>query len=148
MASYVKFESFSQVLANKEVDLFGTNDTVNVYLTNTAPNVATHTVYADLAQISTGSGYTGPQDTQNDSTRSGGTVTMTGVSLTITASGGTIGPFRYVPMYDDTPTTPNADPLIAYWDYGSNLTLQDGESFSIKFNNAAVGVAGTILTLA
>ena len=133
---------------NKEHDLFGTTDTLNVYLSNTAPNVATHTVKADLAEVSTGNGYSGPQDTQNDSTRSGGTVTLTGVSLTITASGGSIATFRYVVLYNDTPTTPNADPLIAYWDYGSALTLADGESISIKFNNASVGAAGTILTLA
>lgn len=133
---------------NKEHDLFGTTDTLNVYLSNTTPNVATHTVKADLAEVSTGNGYSGAQDTQNDSTRSGGTVTLTGVSLTITASGGSIATFRYVVLYNDTPTTPNADPLIAYWDYGSALTLADGESISIKFNNANVGAAGTIFTLA
>ena len=148
MATYTKFEAFSQHLMNKEHDLFGTTDTLNVYLSNTTPNVATHTVKADLAEVSTGNGYSGPQDTQNDSTRSGGTVTLTGVSLTITASGGSIATFRYVVLYNDTPTTPNADPLIAYWDYGSPLTLADGESISIKFNNANVGAAGTIFTLA
>ena len=148
MATYTKFEAFSQHLMNKEHDLFGTTDTLNVYLSNTTPNVATHTVKADLAEVSTGNGYSGAQDTQNDSTRSGGTVTLTGVSLTITASGGSIATFRYVVLYNDTPTTPNADPLIAYWDYGSALTLADGESISIKFNNANVGAAGTIFTLA
>ena len=149
MAAYVKFEAFIQHLVNKEHDLFGTTDTLKVYLSNTAPNVATHAVKVDPAEISAGNGYTsGGHDTQNDSTRTGGTVTMTGVSLTITASGGTIGPFRYVVLYNDTPTTPNADPLIAYWDYGSSITLLDGESFSIKFNNAAVSAAGTIATFA
>lgn len=147
MATYTKFEEFVEHLMNKQHDLFGTTETLNIYLSNATPNVATHSVKADLAEISTGNGYSGAQDTQNDSTRSGGTVTLTGVSLTITASGGTIGPFRYVVLYNDTPTSPDADPLIAYWDYGSALTLQDGESFSVKFNNAAVGVAGTILTL-
>jgi hypothetical protein len=148
VASYVKFEEFVEHLANKQHDLFGTTEVVNVYLTNATPNVATHSVKADLAEISTGNGYAGPQDTQNDSTRSGGTVTLTGVSLTITAIGGSIGPFRYVILYNDTPSSPDVDPLIAYWDYGSALTLADGESFSIRFNNSAVGVAGTIFTLA
>ena len=59
-----------------------------------------------------------------------------------------MGPFQYVAIYDDTPTTPNVDPLIAWWDYASPLTLADGESFSVRFNNSAVGVAGTIFTLA
>ena len=42
----------------------------------------------------------------------------------ITASGGTIGPFRYVAFYNDTPTSP-ADPLICWCDYGSAITLAD-----------------------
>lgn len=147
MASYNKFNATVEFLMNKEMDLFGTAEVINVYLTNNAPSASADSVYADLAQLGTGNGYSGPVDTQNDSTRTTGTVTLTGVSLTITASGGNVGPFQYVPIYDDTPTTPNADPLIAWWDYGSALTLADGETFSIKFNSAAVGVAGTIFTL-
>lgn len=147
MAAYNKFNSFVEFLMNKEMDLFGTTETINVYLSNATPSASADLVKADLAEIANGNGYAAPVDTQNDSTRSGGTVTLTGVSLTITASGGSVGPFQYVVAYDDTPTTPNADPLISWWDYASALTLLDGESFSIKFNNAAVGVAGTIFTL-
>ena len=133
---------------NKEMDLFGTAETLNVYLSNATPSATLDFVKTDLAEITNENGYTAPVDTQNDSTRTTTTVTLTGVSLTITASGGTVGPFQYVVLYDDTPTAPNADILIAWWDYASALTLQSGESFSIKFNNAAVGVAGTIFTLA
>jgi hypothetical protein len=123
-------------LANKIHDIFGTTDTLKVALTNTAPNVSTHAVLADITQLSTGSGYTGGagggSDTQNDSTRSGATVTVTGVDVVFTASGGTIGPFRYVVLYNDTPTSP-ADPLIGYWDYLSSITLADGETFTTDF---------------
>lgn len=132
---------------NKEMDLFGTAETLNVYLSNAAPSATADLVKADLAEITNENGYTAPVDTQNDSTRTTTTVTLTGVSLTITASTGTVGPFQYVVLYDDTPAAPNADPLIAWWDYASALTLLDGESFSVKFNNSAVGVAGTIFTL-
>lgn len=132
---------------NKEMDLFGTAEVINAYLSNAAPSASADTVKVDLAEITNENGYTAPVDTQNDSTRTGATVTLTGVSFTVTASTGTVGPFQYVAIYDDTPTTPNADPLIAWWDYASALTLLDGESFSVKFNNAAVGVAGTIFTL-
>lgn len=132
---------------NKEMDLFGTAETLNVYLSNAVPSATADLVKADLAEITNQNGYAAPVDTQNDSTRTTTTVTLTGVSLTITASGGSVGPFQYVVLYDDTPTAPNADPLIAWWDYGSALTLLDGESFSIKFNNAAVGNPGTIFTL-
>lgn len=151
MASYVKFNQFVEDLTAKVHDLFGTAgstaDTCKVYLSNTSPTVATNAVKGDLAEITNQNGYTAPVSVANAGTRSSGTFTMQGTSLTITASGGTVGAFRYVVLYNDTPTSP-ADPLIAYWDYGSALTLADGESFSIKFNNAAVGAAGDIFTLA
>jgi hypothetical protein len=69
---------------------------------------------------------------------------LTGTKVVVTASGA-VGPFQYVAIYNDTPTSP-ADPLIGWWDYGSALTLQNGETFSIKFNNS--DTTGTILTIA
>lgn len=132
MATYVKYESAIENIANKIIDFFGTTDTFKVMLTNTAPNVATHTVRADAAELSGGNGYTsGGEDTQNDSTRTGGTITETAVDVVWTASG-SVGPFRYVPRYDDTPTSP-ADPLLNYWDYGSSITLATGETFTVDF---------------
>lgn len=133
MAAYVKYQQFAEDLANKVHDLFGTQDTLKVMLSNTAPNVATHAVRADVTELGAGNGYTsGGNDTQNDGTETTGTLTVTAVDTTFTASGGSIGPFRYVILYNDTPTSP-ADPLIAYWDYGSALTLLDGESLLVDF---------------
>jgi len=132
LASYVKYDQFVEDMWNKIHDLFGATDTVNVLLSNTAPNTATHAVRANVSEISAGNGYTsGGADSQNDSTRTGGTVTMTGVDITWTASGA-VGPFRYSIMYNDTPTSP-ADPLICYWDYGSAVTLATGETFTVDF---------------
>lgn len=129
MASQTYFQQFYEDLANGVHDLFGTTHTVKVVLTNTAPTASTDAVLADITQISAGNGYTtGGEDLQNDGTRSGGTVTVTGVDITWTASGGTIGPFRYAVAYNDTPTSP-ADPLISYVDYGSSITLNAGETF-------------------
>jgi hypothetical protein len=147
MAAYNKFEIFLEHLLNKVHDLFGTGgsaDAVKIYLSNTAPNAATHTVKADIAEISAGNGYTaGGESVTPNGTRSGGTVTLTGTKVVWTASGGTIGPFRYVILYNDTPTSP-ADPLVAWWDRGAELTLQNGETFSVKFNSS--DTTGTIFT--
>lgn len=129
MASFVKFEVFSENLAEKVHDLNA--DTLRVYLSNTAPTVATNAVKADLAEITNQNGYTAPVDTQNATSRAGGVTSVTGVDVVITATGA-VGPFRYVVLYNDTPTSP-ADPLIGYWDYGSSISLANGETFTVDF---------------
>lgn len=142
MASFNKFQQFVQDLCEKKHDLSA--DTLNVYLSNTAPNAATHAVKADLAEVSTGNGYTGPVDTQNSGAEATGTYTLTGTKVVITATGA-VSQFRYVVLYNDTQTSP-ADPLIGWWDYGSAVDLVNGETFTIKFNNG--DPTGTILTVA
>lgn len=130
MATYVKYEPFIQGLLDKAFDLFGTTDTVKVALHSDAPVVATDDELADLTQP-TGTGYTaGGEDTQNDSTRSGGTVTETAVDVVWTATAGDWTGFRYVSRQDDTSTT---DRLINYWDYASTVTLLNGETFTVDF---------------
>jgi hypothetical protein len=142
MAAFNKFQQFVQDLAEKVHNL--SSDQIECYLSNAAPSASGDAVKADMAEIGTGNGYTGPQDTQNTGAESGGTYTLTGTKIVITASG-SIGPFQYVVLFNTTPTSP-ADPLIGWWDYGSALTLLTGETFSIKFNNS--DTTGTILTLA
>lgn len=142
MAAFNKFQNFVQDLAEKVHNLSA--DQVECYLSNATPSASGDAVKADLAEISTGNGYTGPQDTQNTGAESGGTYTLTGTKIVITASGA-VGPFQYVVLQNTTPTSP-LDPLIGWWDYGSALTLQNGETFSIKFNNS--DTSGTILTIA
>jgi hypothetical protein len=139
MASFVKYEVFSENLSEKVHNL--DTDVLKIALTNTAPNAATHGVLADITEISAGNGYTaGGTDTQNATSRSGGTTSITGVDVVFTASGGTIGPFRYAVLYNDTPTSP-ADPLIGYWDYGSAVTLQIAETFTVDFGTSMFTVA-------
>lgn len=143
MSAFNKFNVFSEHLV-RGVHQFGTH-VFRIYLSNTAPNAATHQVKADLAEIAGGNGYTaGGADVAATVSRSGGTTTVSGNAVTWTASGGSIGPFRYIVLYNDTPTNP-ADPLIAWWDYGSSITLADGESFTVRFNNQTP--SGTIFTL-
>lgn len=143
MASYNKFQQFVQDLAEKVHNLSA--DQIEVYLSNATPSASLDLVKADLAEIATGNGYTGPVDTQNTGAESGGTYTLTGTKVVITASGGAIAQFRYVVLYNTTPTSP-ADPLLGWWDYGSALDLAAGESLSVKFNNSET--TGTILTIA
>jgi hypothetical protein len=136
MATFNRFEVFSENLAKKAHDLHA--DTIKVYLSNTAPNAATHTVKADIAEITAGNGYTaGGADSQNTVTRSGAVSSVTGVDIVWTASGGTIGAFRYAIAYNDTHAS---DALIGWWDYGSSITLQDGESFTVDFGAAQLTV--------
>ena len=142
MAAFNKFQQFVQDLAEKVHNL--TTDTINVYLSNAAPSASLDAVKTDMAEIATGNGYTGPQDTQNTGAEATGTYTLTGTKIVITATGA-VGPFQYVVLYNDTPTSP-VDPLIGWWDYGSPISLANGETFSIKFNNS--DTTGTILTIA
>lgn len=132
MATYNKFEAFVEDLAEGVHNFASTGHTLKCYLSNATPSASLDAVKADLAEISAGNGYTsGGHDTQNNTSRSGGTLTVTATDIVITASGA-VGPFQYVVLYNDDPTSP-ADPLIAWWDYGSALTLQNGETFTIDF---------------
>lgn len=132
MASFNKFEIFTEDLAKKVHNLH--SDQLEIYLSNTAPDAAADAVKADLAEISTGNGYTGPQDTQNSVSRSGGVTSVLGTDIVVTASGA-VGPFRYVPLQNTTPTSP-LDPLIGWWDYASSISLANGETFTVDFGSS------------
>ena len=131
MATYNKFECFVGDLGDKIHDLDG--DVIKGYLTNATPSTSADTIKTDLAEISAEHGYAaGGDDITNVWSETAGVGTLSGTDVVITADGGTIGPFRYVVIYNDTQTSP-ADPLIAWWDYGSSITLTDGETFTIDF---------------
>lgn len=141
MAAFNKFHDFVEQLGKGVHQLHAAGHTLKVYLSNTAPNASTHTVKADLTEISAGNGYAaGGTDTQNDLSEASGTASCTGVDVVFTASGGSIGPFRYVVLYNDTPTSP-ADPLVGWWDYGSSITLLDGETLTVDFASSMFTVA-------
>ena len=130
MATFSKFNSFVEALAEKVHNLG--SDTLKVMLTNSAPSAA-NTVKANITEIAAGNGYTagGIAVTVVSSGQVGGTYKLIVSEDTITASGGSIGPFRYVVLYNDTATN---DELIAYGDYGSAITLSNGEPFIIRFD--------------
>jgi hypothetical protein len=134
MASYNKFNQFLADTFHKVHNLNTSADALKVLLTNSAP-VATNAVKADLTEIGTGNGYSagGTASTISASSQSSGTYKLVSGDVVFTASGGTIGPFRYAVLYNDTPTSP-ADPLIGWWDYGSSITLNDGETFTVDLD--------------
>lgn len=132
MATFNKFNSFVDAVAagtHAQVLADPGTDTVRVYLSNTAPSATLDLLKADLAEITNQNGYTAPVDVQNTASTTTGTITVVGVDVVITASG-TVGPFQYVVLYNDTATD---DPLIGWWDYGSPITLNDGETFTVDF---------------
>jgi hypothetical protein len=138
MVAAVKYEPFVEGLADKLFDLFGTTDTVKAAIHSDAPTAATDDELADLTQI-TGTGYTaGGDDTQNNATRSGGTVTMTATDIVWTGGAGGFTAGRYVSLHDDTSTT---DRLIQSYDYGSNFTVAVGETFTLNFGASVLTLA-------
>lgn len=139
MATYNKFQDFVEQLGKGVHQLHAAGHTLNVYLTNATPNIAIHAVKADLAGITEQNGYA-VADIQNDYTEATGTGTLTGVDVVWTATGAGFGPFRYVVLYNDTPAVP-ADPLIAYWDYGSAISCAVGETFTVDFGASILTIA-------
>jgi hypothetical protein len=141
MATFNKVNDFV-VNAVHNMDL--ESDQVVVALSNTAPSSESSDPSTDglgiLGNV-TEVAYTNLSSrnvTTTSSTQSSGTYKLVLSDITLTSSGGSTGPFRYVYIYNDTVATP-ADPLIGYYDYGSSLTLNDGDSLTIDFS-AANGV--------
>lgn len=133
MATYNKFQDYAEQI-NKAVHNWSTH-AFKALLTNTAPTAASDTGAGNWTEISAGNGYSAggmALDTVT-LTESGGTAKVTIADEVLTASGGSIGPFRYVCIYNDTATSP-ADAAVCYYDYGSSITVNNGESFTIDFD--------------
>jgi hypothetical protein len=131
MATYNKFQPFVEKLAEKAHNLGSDQLTVALTAAANAP-VATNGVLADLTQIA----YTNLSSrniTTSSSSQSSGTYKLVLSDLTLTASGGSVAAFRYIAIYNDTATS---DELLGWYDYGSDLTLADGESLVIDFDAA------------
>lgn len=139
MATWTKFNSFVEALAEKKHDLGA--DTLKMALTNTAPSASANSVFADITEISAGNGYTagGSSASITTSAQTDGVYKLVLGSVTFTASGGDIGPFRWIVLYNDTAAS---DELIAYLDYGTAYTIPDGQNFAIPTNTAGVLTIG------
>lgn len=129
MATFVKVNDWVSYLAkgaNVATDQFA------LALSNTAPaseasnpTADGNGVIANVTQVS----YTYCSSralTTTSADQAGGTLSLVLQDLTLTASGGSVGPFRYVYVFDDTLA---GDPLVGLYDYGSSITLNAGETF-------------------
>lgn len=130
MVAFTKYQDTVERYWSAVHNLTAAGHTVRGAIHSDAPTVATDDELADLTQV-TGTGYTaGGEDIQNDMTESGGTATFTGVDVVWTAGAADWGAARYVSIHNDTSTT---DKLLGAWDYGSNFTLGNGETFTLDF---------------
>jgi hypothetical protein len=127
MATFNKFNAFAKNVA-EGVHNLGSNQ-LRIALTNTAP-VAGNSVLADLTEI-TYTNLSARNVTTSSSAQTGGVYKLTCADLVLTASGGSVGPFRYVVLYNDTAA---GDPLIGWFDYGSSITLASGETLTVDFD--------------
>ena len=134
MATATKFNAFIEALAEKKHNLG--SDQLAVALTNTAPTASSNAILTDITQI-TYTNLSSRNITTSSSAQSSGTYSLVLTDLVLTASGGSVGPFRYVVVYNDTATN---DDLLWYYDYGSSITLADTETLTIDFGATAATI--------
>tara|TARA_R100001460_G_scaffold39764_1_gene74687 strand:+ start:11783 stop:12220 length:438 start_codon:yes stop_codon:yes gene_type:complete len=136
MATFNKINDFvKNAVHNMDLE----SDQIAIALSNTSPSSESSDPSADgngilgnVTQVSY-SNLSSRNVTTSSSAQASGTYKLVLADLTLTSSGGSTGPFRYVYIFDDTVSTP-ADPLIGYYDYGSSLTLNDGDSLTVDFS--------------
>ena len=135
MATWTAFNAFKADVANG-LHALG-SDTLKIALSNAAPSTTADGVFADIAELSAGAGYSagGATVTVGSSAQTAGVYSLVIQDVTFTASGGNIGPFRYAVLYNDSAA---ADQLIATFDYGTTYTLTDGNTFTIVANASGV----------
>lgn len=134
MATFTKINDWADYLG-EGVNL--STDQFAIALSNTAPASETPVPTADgngvLANVTevTYTNLSARTLTTSSSSQASGTYKLVIADKTLTSTGGSTGPFRYIYVYDDTVA---GDPLVCYYDYGSSITLADGESLNIDFD--------------
>lgn len=132
MASYNKIQIFVEDLAEGVHDL-DTHQLTVALVTNAEMAVATDTLLANLTEIAY-TNLSARDITLTSSAHTAGTYKLTLTDLVLTASGA-VATFRGVVIYNDG-TAIKANPLIAWYDHGSDVTLANGETFTIDFDDA------------
>ena len=133
MPTLTKVYSFIEAVFEKKHDFSA--DTFKIMLTNTAPSLS-NTQKSDITEISAGAGYSagGVSLTITSSSQSSGLWTWIVADATLTASGGSIGPWRYAVLYNDTSTN---DLLVGWLDYSYSVTIASGQTFTFDFDGTS-----------
>ena len=131
MATFTFYDEFKLNVTNTNINL--SSDTFKVALTNAAPNAGTHDELADVTQITAANGYSSGGTalttvTWSETGAGTGIWKFSSDDVVFTASGGSIGPFRYAVLYSDTSTN---DKLVGYLDYGSSISVSDTNTFTV-----------------
>ena len=136
MATYNKFQCFVEDICEKKHDLG--SDTLKVAFSNAsnAPSASAHVKLADINTIAA-TNLGDVSLTVSSSSQTSGTYKLVVADKTLTASGA-VPAFRYVIIYNDTPTD---DPLICYFDYGSEVTLAKDDTFKLDFGTELFSLA-------
>jgi len=141
-SAWNKFNDFSEQLVRGVHD-FDANTFKVVLVLSTDTPVVSDTILSNIDQVVNGGGYTtGGETTTISISETSGTTTVSGTEIVWTGSGAGFGPFRYAVLYNDTAAN---DPLIAWFDYGSLISVGAGETFTLKFNNASPGTMFTLV---
>jgi len=133
MPDFIKFYGFCEAVHEKKHDLSA--DSFKLLLSNTAPSLS-NTQKSDITEISAGNGYSagGISLTVTSSSSSSGLYTWIVADATLTASGGSINPWRYAVLYNDTSTN---DLLVGYLDYTYSVTIASGQSIVFDFDQTS-----------
>ena len=131
MVAYNKFEQYVEDLAHQ---VHGQDtDQFTVALMAGVPSASLDAVLADIIEISY-TNLSARDITTASSAQTGGVYKLTLTDLVLTATGA-VATFRYVVIYNNTPASP-LDPLVSWYDHGSNVTLANGETFTIDFDDS------------
>jgi hypothetical protein len=138
MPAFVEPDILSEDIANKIHDF--NSDTFRWVLSNTAPVLGSTFLLSNVTQISSGNGYTQMTDGANGITatvgfsRSGQTTTVATSNAPVVTATGVIGPFQYLILINDTPTSP-LNPVVGWVTLTSAITMANTDTFTIPASN-------------